>query len=160
MTTTATAGDAFKVAFRNAARDTIFASDDAVLVSYGHPGTEATDELVMFTAVRVNQEVATLSSTNRSREETIDLDVIVSVARGGAGQAAEEAAGTRATELLKDLEYYVRKTDTTLGGVVRYCFLTRYETDGWTVSEEQFQGRNITILATFTAVVRVTGAEA
>lgn len=158
MSTLATVGDAFKLAFRDAARDVIFADEPEVLVSYGHPGTERPDDIIMFTRVGVGQEPATFSATNRSREETIDLDVLISVARGG-GPEVEEVCGARATELLSALEYYVRITDTTLGGVVRHCFLAQYETDGWTVENQQFQGRNISIEATFQAVARITGTK-
>lgn len=152
---TSTVGDAVKLKFRDKARDVIFASDPAVLVSYGHPGTERPDDIVMFTAVRVGQEVANLSVTNRSRDESIELDVLISVARGG-GPEVEEVCGARATALLAALESYVRVTNTTLDSTVLYCFLTRYETDGWTVANEIFQGRNISINATFTAVARIT----
>lgn len=152
---TSTVGDAVKLKFRDKARDVIFAGDTSVLVSYGHPGTERPDDIVMFTAVRVGQEVATLSVTNRSREESIEMDVLISVARGG-GPEVEEVCGARATALLASLENYVRTTNTTLDDTVLYCFLTRYEMDGWTVENEQFQGRNISINATFTAVARIT----
>lgn len=156
MSALSTVGDDLKVAFRDAARDVIFATDPSVLVSYGHPGTERPDDMIMFAGVRVGQEPATLSATNRSREENVELDVIISVARGG-GAEVEEVCGARATALLQALEYYVRVTDTTLGGHARYCFLARYETDGWTVANQQFQGRNISIEATFQAVARITG---
>ena len=155
MTNTSTVGDAFKLAFRDAAINTIFAADKTVLVSYGHPGTERPDDIIMFTAVRVGQEVGPMSVTNRGRDETIELDVVISVARGG-GPEQEEICGARATALLASLELYARTTDTTIGGTVRNCFLTKYETDGWTVSNELFQGRNISINATFTAVARIT----
>lgn len=160
-TSTATVGDALKVAFRDIARDTIFAEGQEivathpVLVTYGHPGTSRPEDVVMFMGVRVNQEPATLSATNRAREETIELDVVISVARGG-GAEVEEVCGARASDLLEALSYYVRITDTTLGGVARWCFLDRYETDGYTVQAEQFQGRNISIVATFKAAHRVT----
>lgn len=155
MPTLATVGDALKVKFRDKARDVIFVADPAVLVSYGHPGTERPDDIVMFTAVRVGQEAAGMSVTNRAREERVELDVLISVARGG-GPAVEEVCGARATALLGSMADYVRVTNTDLDGTVRNCFLDRYETDGWTVENEQFQGRNISILATFVAYARIT----
>jgi hypothetical protein len=162
MTSLAAVGDAAKLAFRNAARDTLFANGSfeslPVLVAYGHPGTERPDDIVMFTGVRAGQSFATYG-TNRSRDEVIELDVVISCARGG-GAEQEEVCGARAHALLKALDYYARQTDTTLGGTVRQTVLDRYETEGWTVENQQFQGRNIAILATFVAEVRITGRTA
>lgn len=163
MTSLAAVGDDAKVAFRNAARDTIFANGsfegEPVLVAYGHPGTERPDDIVMFTGVRAAQSFATFG-TNRSRDELIELDVIISVARGG-GAEAEEVCGARAHALLEALDYYVRITNTTLGiSKVWQTVLDRYETEGWTVENQQFQGRNIAILATFVASARITGRTA
>lgn len=154
--TTATNADVFKLAFYEAIV-ALFANDpekDTVLVTFGGPGTYAPNDLVSFLDVTADQEVATLGS-NRGRDEQIDLTVSISCVVHG-GQEAELLSHARAYSLLRDIEYYVRRTDTTVGGTVRHCFLIRHGSSGQTDPALLSQGRVTEIVATFRAVARVT----
>ncbi len=148
-----TQAHAFKKAFYDAAV-ALFENVTSTHVAFGHPGTEEVDDIVVFRGLRSIQEPGPMS-TNRAREETLQLDIFISVARGG-GPEQEEICSDRGYEILGDLENYVRSTDPTVGGTVRECHLASHESDGWTVANETFRGRNITILATFEAKVRIT----
>jgi hypothetical protein len=153
---TATNADAFKLAFYEAIV-ALFANDpdkDTVLVTFGAPGTYAPNDIVSFLDITADQEVATLGS-NRGRDEQIDLTVSISSVVHG-GQEAELLAHERAYGLLRALEYYVRRTDTSVGGTVRHCFLVRHGSSGQTDPALIAQGRVTEIVATFRAVARVT----
>lgn len=153
--TMATVALAFKEAFYTAAKQ--FMADDMetqhVHVCFGQPATLDPAEIISFGSVGVGQEVATMG-TNRAREETITLDVQLSVIRGGAEEAEIEAS-RRCYDLLRMLEYYVRVTDTTVGGTVRECFLTSHDSPGATPEEVMHKGRMIDVTATFTAKARI-----
>lgn len=153
--TQATLALAFKSELYRATRDLMAATagTEAVLVSFGQPGTFEPDDIISFGRLESAQEKATMS-TNRSREETITLTVIVSCFRGG-GEEAELEASERCYELLRMIEHYVRMTDTTVGGIVRECFLTAHDSDGMTPEELMAAGRVIDVSATFTARARV-----
>ncbi len=154
MTDTATAALAVKDAMYAAAQ-TLFPVDE-VLVSYG-VSTERRDltKIVAFLEVDVTQSPGPLSATNRSRDEDVQIRVVVSVAI--AGGTDDQAVTAEAYGLLRTLEQYVRKTDTTLGGACMWCFLTAHESYGYTAADLLSQGRLCEIEATFTARVRITG---
>lgn len=149
---TFTAAADFKEALYNAAV-TLWADTD-VQVSYGHPGMSQSDDIVAVMDVRSGQNPATLS-TNRTREEELRCTVMVSIYRGG-GPEQEKVCTDRAYELLGALENYVRTTDTTLGGVVRHCFLESHESDGSTDPNVLGGGRLIEVSAVFVAANRIT----
>jgi hypothetical protein len=155
MTDTATVADKFKLAFYEAARDLMAADIDTqyVYVTFGAPGTYDPEDLVSFLDIASEQETATIG--NRSREETLTLTVAISCFRGG-GQDSELVASARAYDILRRLEQYVRKTDTTLGGVVRHCFLVGHDSTGATDPASIDKGRVIEIMARFRAVARIT----
>jgi hypothetical protein len=156
MTTTATNADVFKKAYYEAVKDT-FASDpdkEHVLVTFGAPGTYTPQDIVSFLDVEANQDLATLG-TNRGRDETIDLTVSISCLVPG-GQEAELLAHDRAYTLLRAIEYYARRTDTTVGGTVRHCFCIRHGSAGQTDPTLIERGRVCEIVAVFRAVARVT----
>lgn len=148
----ASAAPALKDAFYTTA-GTLWAGS-AVQVSFGHPGQTQADDIVAFMGVNSEQEFATYGS-NRGREETLVLDVRVSIYRAG-GAEQEKVCSDRAYELLGELEEYVRVTDTTLGGAVRHCFLLGHSSDGSTDPQILSQGRLIEIEAQFVAKARVT----
>ena len=154
-TSQATAAQEFKAAFYEAAL-ALFANDDGVLVIFGAPSQAelAYDDVVAFLGVQATQQEATLS-TNRSREEVLTLTVRVDCQRAGEIDQ-EQVASDAAYGILRRLEEYVRVTDTTLGGVVRHCFLTSHQSEGATELEGIANGRNIVIDAVFTAHVRIT----
>jgi hypothetical protein len=156
MTDIATAAHAFKKAFRDAAV-TLYAEDlntAKVSVVFGRPTNFLEADVVAFTRLSSDQSPATLS-TNRSREELLELDVIISCFVPG-GEEAEEAASDRGYDLLRRLERFARMTDTTIGGTVRECFLLRHDSDGLSGKTVVKTGRNIFITATFQAKVRIT----
>lgn len=127
---------------------------EKVQVRFGAPTGMHENDIVAFMGLDTDQSPATLS-TNRSREDVIELDVYISCFKRG-GIEAERPASDRAYELLRLIERYVRMTDTTVGGSVRQCFLTRTTSNGFTPKELAAHGRNIQIVATFEAKARVT----
>lgn len=148
----ATVAPAFKNALFTACQ-TLFAAG-GVQVSFGHPGQSQVNDIVAVTRVSGSQEPVTLTP-RRTREETLTAEVVFSVYRGG-GPDMEKVCSDRAYALLAQLEEYVRVTDTTLGGVVRHCFLIDHDSTGTT--DEQFlaNGRLIEVTATFEAVARIS----
>ena len=156
MSATATNADVFKEAFYQAITAD-FAGDpetETVLVTFGAPGTYVPNDIVSFLDLSADQDTATLG-TNRGRDETIELTVSISCVVPG-GQEAELLAHQRAYGLLRRIEYYARKTDTTIGGTVRWCFLIRHGSSGQTDPTLIERGRVTEIVAMFRAVARVT----
>lgn len=154
MTDIATAAFAVKDTFYTKARALFDANQ--VMVSFGI-STERRDlnEIVAFLEVRTEQQQGPLSASNRSRDEDIELQVVISVARSGDVDDREVAA--IAYGHLRVLEQYVRKTNTTLDNTCMWCFLTSHESFGYTTADRLAQGRLCEIEATFTARVRITG---
>jgi hypothetical protein len=148
---TTSAGPTFKDAFVTAA-ETLWAGTD-VQVAFGHPGMHMADDLVVFGAVSSEQNPATFGQ--RSREEILTLEVVVSVYRGGDSEM-EKVTSDRAYALLAQLEQYARVTDTTIGGSVRHCFLASYSSTGVTDPNVLAAGRETDITAQFVAAVRIT----
>lgn len=151
----ATVAIEFKEAFYKAVKQLMAENQDTehVYVVFGQPATVDPDEIVSFGAVGVGQAPATMG-TNRSREETLTLDVQISVVRGGEEEAEIEAS-RRCYELLRMIERYARMDDTTVGGTVRECVLTSHDSPGATPEEVMHKGRMIDVLATFTAKARI-----
>lgn len=153
--TQATVALAFKKAFYEAIK-TLFAGDpetEHVYVVYGQPANYQPEDIVAFGRLTTGQDAATLG-TNRSREETLTLDVIVSCFRGGS-EDAEIVTAERAYDLLRRIEHYARMEDTTLGGIVRTCVLSSHESEGATPEETLDEGRVTEVAATFTAKARI-----
>ena len=155
-TSSVTAAQAYKAALVDAM--TALVAGAEVLVTFGHPGVDVVNwkDVVSFADTTSAQATATMSASNRSREETLTQKVWVSCERGGE-QDQERVASDAAYALLGLLERHVRVTDTTLGGVVRDCFLTSHTSSGETDPAFLAHGRLIEIEAEFTAHVRVTG---
>lgn len=127
-----------------------------VLVSFGlSTARQDLTEIVAFLETRVRQQPGPLSATNRSRDEDIDVQVVISVSRGGTTDDLE--VSRIAYGHLRTLEQHVRRTDPTLGGLAHWCFLTEHESYGYTQADQLSQGRLCEIEATFTARVRITG---
>lgn len=147
--------------FRKAIFDTcvsLFAADTDpyTLVVRGLPAFANAQDNVCVGAVTSSQDVATLSATQRSREETLTCQVDFYSFRPGVD--TEEIVEARAYEMLDAVAQYVRQTDTTLGGVVRHCFLTDVASDAATDPDVLAKGRMHVLSATFTAQYRVQGA--
>ncbi|WP_159702473.1 hypothetical protein [Arthrobacter sp. 18067] len=155
--TQATAALEFKKAFCSAIK-ALFADDQEtrhVYVVYGQPANYEPEDIVSFGRITTGQETATLS-TNRSREETLTLEVTISCFMGG-NEDAEIATAERAYDLLRRIEHFARMDDTTIGGTVRTCLLTSHESEGATPEELLDQGRVTEVIATFTAKTRIQG---
>ena len=153
-TATFTAANAFKQAFY-AQAVSLFSSDPNVLVTFGHQGIQNNVDVIRLGELTSSQVPATLSNALRTREETLTLKV--QIASYDAGESDNDlVASTRVYYLMGILENYVRTTDTTLGGVVRQCFLTSHVSPGMTDGGLVGGGRIIESEATFTALVRIT----
>lgn len=148
-----------KKAMYDAAKDTIYDGQESTRVSFGNPGPVNANDNIYFGGYSFTQEPGTLSRELRSREETINVDITFQSFRGGGGDEADIAAGTRANELLTLFEYYARQTNTTFGGLVRQCFLVRGEVDGWAVVNDAgiILGRTAILNATLVADCEVRG---
>ena len=158
---TATAADQFKLNFYNAIQsqlgtDPTFngTNDEAVLVTYGLPGNFAPNDIVSFMGLQSSQIPATIGP-RRSREETLTVEIVISVVRAG-GPEMELVAAQRAYAILRSIETYARVTDTTIGGSVLWCFLTQHQSDGHTDPQLAEQNRCIEITARFDARARIT----
>jgi hypothetical protein len=134
---------------------TLFKDDPLVLVALGHPGTATNDDMVMWLDVRTSQTEGPLSVTNRGREEQIDIDVFISSFRAGELDA-DKVPSDRVYWLLGQIENFVRTTDTTLGNLVRHCFVTATHSRGSTEPAVIANGRQVDLIATFTAHTRIT----
>lgn len=145
--------------FRKAMYDrcvTLFASatNPVTRVTRDRPAFNTEVDIVCVRQVETNQDFATFGS-NRSREEDLTVEVEFWSFRFGT-DAAAEAAEARAWAMLDAVAEYVRVTDTTLGGVVRHCFLTRAVAGDSENEDVMAQGRLHLVVATFTAQNRVT----
>lgn len=136
------------------AGQTLWPAASNVQVSFGHPGVTQLNDIVAFMDVSATQEPATLG-TRRSRDEDLLLTVMYSIFRAG-GAEMEKVAFDRAIELQAQFETQVRVTDTTLGGVVLWCFLTDIKVASSTDEQTLANGRLVEIEATYTARARIT----
>lgn len=150
----ATAAYALKNAFYSAAQ-ALFVDDD-LYVSFGQPspGREE-DDILAFTGLRSQEEPGPISATRRTRNEHVELDVVVSCWR--AGEADDDKVPTDAVyAYLRRLEQHVRVTDTTLGGACLWCFLDSHQSTGVADRATLAKGRLVEATATFKAFVRIT----
>jgi hypothetical protein len=151
-----TASPDLKNAFHAMAKRVMAATADTqeVQVDFGTPGSYAAWDIIKIGRVSARQDPATLG-TNRSREQSLEIEVTISCYRGG-GADQEQVCSDRAYQLLRLLADEVHHGDTTLGGVVRWCFLASDESDGATDPADVANGRTIAIVATFAAAARIT----
>jgi hypothetical protein len=149
-TSTATATYQLKVQLESAAR-LVLADYTGVTYSWGEPDSWS-DDILMFMRTTSLQEPATMGGTQRTRTETLTCDVHFMVFRHGQREAEE-----RAYLMLGLLERYCRVTDTHLGGLAQWCFLTEHEAEGFALDDSPMGRRGVEIRATFTAQVRITG---
>jgi hypothetical protein len=137
-----------------AAAHTLWDTDEPdVQIARGHPGKTQRDDIVAFGKVTSQQEPGPLGP-RRARNETVTVAVVFSIYRRG-GPDQEQVAEDRAYKLLGDLENYVRKTDTTLGGTVLHCFLSEVESDGASEPNIIASGRLIEVTGVFQAFARI-----
>lgn len=133
------------------------AASGAVQVAYGYP-TSLKDDSVLIMGVQTAQSWQT---SNRGREETLEVEVVVSawrVSADGQHDADEAAYG-----VLELLDRYCRVTDPTLigagapVGLIREVACTGTDSEGFTDKEWRQSGRGCEIRATFTARARIQG---
>jgi hypothetical protein len=137
-----------------AAATTLFTGQD-VSIGRGYPARDALPDVISLGVGTSELEPATITSSRRTREEMLTLEVIISAFRGG-GPEQEDIVDARADAMLGLLAEYVRVTDNTLGGAVREIFLTSYATADATDQAVLSKGRMQVITATFTAHARIT----
>ncbi len=142
-------------AVRIAAHDTVtalFADQPDVDVCLGHPGVAVADDIVSITDSQATQEPGP-NGPRRIRDEQIEQQLIISIWRDG-GREQERVTHDRALEVLALIENHFRKTDTELGGLVLWCFLTNVLLEG-TPPELTGKGRLTQLTVTFTAQARI-----
>ena len=154
---TATAADEFKFNFWQAISQAWAVDPDKseVLVSYGMPGTYLPNDMISFHGVQSNLVPGPNGYGTRARDETLSLEIVISVVRPG-GPDQEIVAAQRAYALLRALDTYARVTDTTIGGSVLWCFCVQHQSNGFTDPQLLEQGRVIEITARFDAKARIT----
>jgi hypothetical protein len=124
-----------------------------LLVADGHPGRTQVDDIVGFGRAWSEIESGPMGP-RRQREEVLNIVVLFSIFRAG-GIDAEKVARDFAYDRLRELDNYVRATDTELAGLVRDCFVTSIE-DAGVDPELITNGRLIEVQAIFTAHARLT----
>ncbi len=144
-------------ALRSAMRPTIVTAiaDATVQVTLGVPWPQTAQDLIGVGRVESQFESATMGP-QRSRDETITVEVLISVFRPG-GQEQEQITSERAYELLGAIERHLRVVDPTVGGLVRSCLLSSHQMDSNPFDDGTAMGRVVEVLATFTAQARVRG---
>lgn len=153
MTTHAgTAAPAFRTAIVDAARE-LWPIEGTVQVADGHPGVTQLDDLISILGVEAEQEPGPISN-RRIRDEKLTLDFVAWCYRAG-GPEQEPIARAAAYALVMELAEYVRVTDTTLGGAVKWCFLSSHREEGTLDDDVIAEGRLVTIYAQLTAEARV-----
>lgn len=154
---TVTQAHAFKAAFVSAVQG-LYAADDTVLVTFGHPGAQVHNYLdaVSFADIESEQEARSLAAATRPRRETLTLTVFISSWRPGTAEQ-EVVASAAAYALLGAIERHARITDPTIGGTVCHCFLASHKSTGETSPAALQDGRTIEIRATFVAVANIQG---
>lgn len=154
-TSTKTVAYQFKAALFDAATTLWATSHPELLVNWGSlAGPNIPDEYVLFLGTDSDQTPATLG-TNRSREETLHVELQFFVTRWGEVGAAREADDYM-YERIGELERYCRMTDTTLGGVVRHCFLASHITDARSFMRNNVAGHLAAAIVRFEAKARIT----
>lgn len=140
--------------------DTLFASaSPPVLVKYSTlEQPEYADDVVLVGGVHAEQEPGALG-TSRARDEVLTIDITTASWRPGTDDADQLAYAAAASNLDLIAEEFRSITgDTTLGGLVLWCFLDSFEANGADVKGESVApGRIWEIIATFKARVRIRG---
>lgn len=94
----------------------------------------------------------------RTLEERITLTLSIGAWRPGGDQEAEDAAHSRAFDLLGRIQKQVRTQDITLGGTVLWCVPGSSTSAGATVPGQSGDGRLTEIVATFVCQHRIATA--
>ncbi|MBW9118883.1 hypothetical protein JNB63_02125 [Microbacterium trichothecenolyticum] len=129
-------------------------------VFWGQAGPSVPDQWVEFHGSDNATEPATMGS-NRTAEETLNLETHWFVQRWGDAKYTGPEAESYLFARLGQLEQYVRVTNTTLAGLVdgftvRQCRLATYATDDAAMTRNNSAGRMAAAIAIFEAKVRLT----
>lgn len=127
--------------------------DPAVQVGLGMPWPQTAQDLIAVGGVESQLEPGPMGP-QRSRDETLTVEVLISVFRPG-GQDQEQVASDRAYELLGAIERHLRMVDPTVGGLVRACLLTGHRMESDPFDDGTGMGRVVEVLATFAAQARI-----
>ncbi|MFF2274210.1 hypothetical protein ACFVTX_18190 [Agromyces sp. NPDC058136] len=133
----------------------LFEAEPEVDVVLGHPGKAIADDIISITDAQASQEIGPMGP-RRIRDETIEQQLIISIWRAG-GREQERVTQERAFEVLGRIENHFRKSDTELGGLVLWCFVTNVLLEG-TPPELVGKGRMTQLTVTFTAQARIQTA--
>jgi len=144
---------AFKTAFVTAAT-TLFEGEDVEVVRNRRKFEIFQNGIVVGTGSSESNP-ATLSATQRTRDELIQLEVTIYCYVPG-GEESEDLADEGAYSMLNKLEEYCRVTDTSFGNTVQYCYLTAHVAGQATDDTVISRGRMCVIVATFSAKARIT----
>lgn len=150
---TATAAGALRSALPGVIEAAI--NDSEVQVTLGTPFPQESADLIGVGRVESQLEFATMGP-QRSRDEALTVEVLISVFRPG-GQEQEQIASDRAYALLGAIERHLRMVDPTVGGLVRRCLLASHQMDSDPFDDGTGMGRVVEVLATFAAQARITG---
>lgn len=145
----------FKQAFYTAAAEFFKDSHPEFQVVRGLLGANVPDAYVQVLGTTTDHEAATMS-TNRTREETVQLETQWFVFRYGEVDADREAEDYLFARL-GELEKHIRVNDITLGGVVRECSLGNLTTDSARIEDAgTSQGRLAAAIAIWEAKIRIS----
>ncbi len=150
---------ALKAALVTAIRGLSGITGTDVLVCYGEPGKYLPADAIAVGNCRSSHVIATISPL-RSREETLEQEVVVQCYRGGddATGATQQLATERAWALTGLIVDYVQVTDPTVGGTVRGLTgeITHDLEEEFSLSADGMNsGRTAVIRTTFTFFARI-----
>jgi hypothetical protein len=128
------------------------------LVSFGDPGAYQPDVIVAVMGGKIPVARPTMG-TNRSREKTCDVEVMISVYIPGDNQQSQVAAWTAAQAMSDQLEAYFRTAgNETLSGACREAYVSDTVVDLSNIRDADSgnqSGSIAEITATVTAYVRI-----
>lgn len=144
----------FKQAFYTVAKELFKTSHPEFEIVRGLIGANIPDEYMQVLGTSTDHEAATMGS-NRTREETIQLETQWFIFRHGEVDADQEAEDYLFARL-GELEKHIRVNDITLGGVVRHCLLSTIATDSARIENAgTSQGRLAAAIAIWEAPIRI-----
>ncbi len=158
------AGIAFRAAMYDACKTLFTPEAQHLIVTRTFPSV-ATEDMVLIGSLdglRNNEDPR--SSSQRTQDWDLSLDIHTYAFRAGGGDAEQEAddqAYEAAGTYMSRIAEYVRRStpngDTTLGGKVMWSGLESFTTEPGRVSAAQGTGRMWEFIGTFVARSRVTG---
>lgn len=130
----------------------------AAKTTLGPPSVDAPQDLAVVEAARATITKPTAGGARRSREESAEIDIIVSCYRPGDDDRAQMAASAAAWAMVDQLEDYLRvRGQETLGGICRDAWVSEYTDRDYRLLDEQgyATGRACDVTITITANTRI-----